>query len=65
MNLTQFLPQTQCQLIGFIFWVICHSIVEFYLGRTTRIQAASIPELIFNLIKATYSLIHKPKTGEP
>ncbi len=40
MNILDYLPQTKYQLIGFTVWVVCHSIVQIWIGKMAQNRAA-------------------------
>jgi len=53
-----FLPNNKYQLIGFCIYMA----VEIYLGKTERVSAGSIPELLWHVtIGAIVRMIKKPK----
>lgn len=45
------LPHTKQQWIGFATWVLIHSVVEFWLGKTKRTESNSVIELILTGLK--------------
>lgn len=47
---------TKHQIIGLVIYIIIDSFLEFYLGRTDRIKAASKLELLLLIFTALWEL---------
>lgn len=56
-----FLPNNKYQLIGFVCFLVCQLITEFWLGRTSKTKASSILEALMLLTMTIASLFKREK----
>lgn len=57
------IPQNKHQWLGFALWVLGHSLVEFWLGRTQKTQASSVIDFVLMSAACVLSLFKGKKNG--
>lgn len=52
-----YVPHTKFQWVGFLLWFFFTSSVEYFLGKTDKVKASSILELVFCLIAGFFAIL--------